>query len=767
MSQFKRMLKLTNVLPKIALLLIFFIGSLQHGFGQKLTQSPFWNKDLENIAAPNSKKGWLEFRDDVRLNARNLFKEHRDAFKLSVHDEMRERGALIDPGKFKHYRFEQFHKGVRIIGSEYMVHEDTNGKIVSSNGKIAEALNVDVQANLTEKEALLQAFNFIDPKDGLWNKQDEKVGDTTIKASTYYPKGNLVLCKKRFEEDFSSTNLILVWTFDLLMAKPAVSVSISIDAKTGELVDQFPLEMECVPGKVATPWYGDQSISVDQQNIDGNTSFILLDNCTGSHPFSIHTLAKSGDDLREIRSSNNRWDNSSLEIAGGTVHWGVHQAMDYFQTAHSRSSWNDDNGDLVAYIEPGYGNAQWTSANRLRFGLGSANDSDPSNDWTTIDIVGHEFTHGVTKSSAGLRYRRESGALNESFSDIFGELVERFARGKNDWLMGDDRGTPIRNMSNPRAYQDNRWIDTENCNPNDDNDYCGVHTNSRVQNYWFYLLTEGGKGTNYFGERYDVKGIGIERAAEIAYLALTAYLGSEDGYIEAREATLRAARQLYGACSNEEVQVGKAWYAVHVGNELGKFDYEVCGNQDEGFFQGINSVISGGNGCNSNVSAQQGSVTFAAGNYVSLRPGFRAIPDDNNRFRAYIEGCSFTVLRSANTFSTTPIIPSPIGEREANLSVVEKGEIIQPLLRSDMTISPNPFSANTTIKFSITTEAAKTELSIWDIHGKQIQNLSSTFEQSVGNHQVNFDGSNLPAGVYFARLISGNTSQTMRLVIAR
>ena len=110
------------------------------------------------------------------------------------------------------------------------------------------------------------------------------------------------------------------------------------------------------------------------------------------------------------------------------------------------------------------------------------------NPWVSLDIVGHEVSHGVTQSSAGLIYQNESGALNESFSDIFGEMIENYTDDPNDWLMGDDRTDGfIRSMSNPKdksdpdTYKGTNWKTTSG-------DNWGVHTNSGVQNYWFFLL---------------------------------------------------------------------------------------------------------------------------------------------------------------------------------------------------------------------------------------------------------------------------------------
>jgi len=192
---------------------------------------------------------------------------------------------------------------------------------------------------------------------------------------------------------------------------------------------------------------------------------------------------------------------------------------------------------------------------------------------TAPDVVAHEMGHGVTSFSADLIYSYESGALNESFSDIFGEVAERYMRGSNDWLMGAEftvrtGKTTLRNMSNPNdptaltqqpdTYHGDFWYYGSG-------DYGGVHYNSGVQNYWFYLLSEGGSGINDNGDAFNISGIGMAKAANIAYYNLTNYLGQTSQYADARAGAIQAAINLYGPGSDEALQTEAAWCAVGVG----------------------------------------------------------------------------------------------------------------------------------------------------------------------------------------------------------
>lgn len=186
----------------------------------------------------------------------------------------------------------------------------------------------------------------------------------------------------------------------------------------------------------------------------------------------------------------------------------------------------------------------------------------------TYDIAGHEFTHGVDQNSGNLTYERESGALDESFSDIFGLMIERHAKGGiYNWTIGEDANFTLRDMQMPSNFSQpnwylnhTNWININGCNPSKFNDHCAVHTNSGVQNRYFYLLSNGGTQLGKY-----VQGVGIEIAAKVTYYSFTNLTGSAETYPLAREHAVAAARILYGKCSFVENQVCRAWSACNIG----------------------------------------------------------------------------------------------------------------------------------------------------------------------------------------------------------
>ena len=208
------------------------------------------------------------------------------------------------------------------------------------------------------------------------------------------------------------------------------------------------------------------------------------------------------------------------------------------------------------------------------------------NPLVSIDIMAHEFTHLVTKQNGngGLTYLGESGALNESFSDIMGISVKKYATERNDWQIGTDvmiYASNLRSMKNPNnswdgfkpqpdTYNGLHWV-----NVTDTTDHGGVHINSRVQNYWFYLLSEGGSGANDIGNNFKVNKIGMDKAVQIAYRNLIYYLTPDATFEDSRNGSIQAAIDLYGKASQEHQAVVNAWYAVGVGEEYVAYDTEI------------------------------------------------------------------------------------------------------------------------------------------------------------------------------------------------
>ena len=187
-----------------------------------------------------------------------------------------------------------------------------------------------------------------------------------------------------------------------------------------------------------------------------------------------------------------------------------------------------------------------------------------------IDIVAHELTHGVTEFTSNLIYRDESGALNESFSDMMGTGVEFFFQPpgndlalRADYLVGEDAIRPggLRSMSDPASKGDPDHYSKRFLGPEDNG---GVHINSAIPNQVFYLAIEGGTNRTSGLSVQGVGGGNRDQIEKVFYRTVTQLLPANATFAMARAASIQASRDLFGVNSAAERAVTQAWTAVGV-----------------------------------------------------------------------------------------------------------------------------------------------------------------------------------------------------------
>jgi Zn-dependent metalloprotease len=262
---------------------------------------------------------------------------------------------------------------------------------------------------------------------------------------------------------------------------------------------------------------------------------------------------------------------SSRESAAVDAQYGTNETWDYYHDIHSRNGiFGTGKGSFNrVHYGQNYVNAFWDGT-KMTYGDGNGTSYGPL---TSLDVAGHEMSHGVTENTAGLTYSGESGGLNESTSDIFGTMVEFYADNlgdPGDYLIGEQfdlaRHQGFRRMDEPSSDGASYDCYTPLAGQDD------VHYSSGIGNHFFYLLAEGSGARTIGGVAHDsptcngstITGIGRDAAQRIWYRALTVYMTSSTNYSGARTATLNAARDLYGAGSTQYSTVGAAWSAVSV-----------------------------------------------------------------------------------------------------------------------------------------------------------------------------------------------------------
>lgn len=469
----------------------------------------------------------------------------------------------------EHRRYLTYKNGFRLHGVELILHINSTG-IHSISGWHFNTKELPDPESFTDPTAAINvAIEHVGANDYMWEHESE---ESMLRAwlsdplASYYPKAKKVIIPKSWE--YPASNLRAAYKIQIYSSDPLRKVNVFVDFETGEVLSTEDLLHHAdSEGKAETAYSGTQRITTDSLS---PTSFRLRETGRGKgiETYNMLTGTKYGSAV-DFTDSNNYWNNKNAkkdEIATD-AHWGAEQTYDYFWNKFGRKSFDDKDAKIRSYVHYGknYNNAFWNGV-VMTYGDG---DGKVFNPLTSIDVCAHEIAHAVTTNSAGLVYQYESGALNESFSDIFGNSVEAYAKPADAfWNIGEDitpSGTGIRLMQNPNAkrhpdtYKGTNW----RTGPADNG---GVHSNSGVQNFWYYLLCEGGTGTNDNSENYTVQKIGMNKAEQIAYRNLTVYLTSSSQYVDARFFAIRSAADLYGDCSAEVIAVTNAWHAVGVGD---------------------------------------------------------------------------------------------------------------------------------------------------------------------------------------------------------
>jgi len=509
------------------------------------------------------------FKANEQIPAKELA-TNKTALSLDLNDDLTLCTTQEDALGYRHYRYQQTYKDIPVEGAIYLMHEKNN-RVKHANGQLIRRLNLPTTPTISQAAALQAALAHINATRYAWDDPTHEQQVKYIKKNpnaTFYPSGKLVIVDPTFGQ--KATNYRLAYKFDIYAMQPHTRQIVYVDAMNGNILKTLEKIHNCTG-----------TLTSDDTNYSGTPTFTVCDDTLKSEVEGTTMQVFNADSIH-----NN--SETSFIASGGSFHdpeavevqWAIEKTHRYFLDSFSRKSLDGDNMPIVSWVHALFSgespnNASWNGA-WMSYGDG---DGIQYNSLTSPDVVAHEMTHGITDFSANLIYLNESGALNESFSDIFGEVIERHIRGSNDWLIGADFIVPttgktcIRNMRNPKdsnaltqqpnTYFGQYWhTDADDCG--------GVHFNSGVQNHWFYLLSEGGSGTNDNGDNYNVSAIGMDKAAAIAYYTLTTYLTPTSQYAGTRVHSIQAAQELQieGVLTELDVeQVAEAWNAVGVYEE--------------------------------------------------------------------------------------------------------------------------------------------------------------------------------------------------------
>ena len=510
---------------------------------------------------------WLNI-EHLAMPAPTFVLTQKSLLGMSINDDLRPtRLPERDELGYTHLRYRQTYRGIPVEGATLLLHE-RDGMAYLANGALVRRLQADNNAALSPDQALQRALAHVNGQRYAW--QDAQM-ESTIKElrkdaqATFYPSSELVWVAP-LQAGKNAQAYRLAYKLDIYALQPLKRAYVYIDAQNGNVIEERQLLHDVDVAATGNDAYScSNPVNI---TADNTGSFYRLRETQRGGGIHTYTAMNMEDlSLIDITDFDTHFDSDPTAVS---AHRCTEATYDYFKNTYNRNSIDGNGYQLNSWVHYGtnYDGAGW-DGNFMLYGDGGTNFMPLA----SPDVVAHEITHGLTQFTANLTYQYESGALNESFSDIFGTVIEFEANAAcADWIIGGDitlTANGLRSMSNPNdAAMLTRCPDTYGGNfwHTGGDDAGGIHTNSGVQNFWFYLLSNGGTGTNDNGDAYNVGSIGMDKAARIAYRNLSTYLISASQYADARAGSIQAATDLYGAGSNEVAQVIAAWCAVGVGS---------------------------------------------------------------------------------------------------------------------------------------------------------------------------------------------------------
>ncbi len=470
-----------------------------------------------------------------------------DDLGLPADQSLTVRSVVTDRDGTRHVRYDRTVDGLPVVGGDLVVAKSTNGTVKNSHWNRGKAV-----APASTKARVGKAAASATAAKAAGYRVDSSAAALVVYASSGTPR--------------------LAWqvtTTGIRASQTPSRLKTWVDARTGKVIDSAETIQE---GTGNTQYSGTVTL-----NTIGTAPNFQLKDALGN--FTVDLLGGTGGPGPLFTDADNIWGTSAQGLTGAArqtaaadAQWGAQETYDYYNTVLGRKGiWNTGVGapSRVHYSDK-YPNAFWDGA-QMTYGDG-LNNLRPL---TSVDVAGHEMSHGVTENTANLNYRGESGGLNEATSDIFGTAVEFFANTPADvpdYLIGEKinlngDGKPLRYMDNPSkdGRSANCWSRTVG--------RLDVHYSSGPLNHWFFMVSEGSGIKTVNGVGYNsptclgapaVTGVGHAVAEKVWYRTLTTKLTSSSGYAAARNGAIASAKELYGKNSANCLAVQAAFTAIAV-----------------------------------------------------------------------------------------------------------------------------------------------------------------------------------------------------------
>lgn len=465
-----------------------------------------------------------------------------------------------------HIKMQQYYEGVKVYGGQIILHGN-NSILNSFNGTYFPTPNID---NITPILGFIPSENIAFEDMALTTTINE-VNSFNIEELDY-KKAVSELVIYHYDRDINSEKL--TWHITL---RPNFLErwEYFVDATSGEIINKY--NNTCSDGPVTANATDLNGVNRTINTYQVGSMYYMINatkpmfnagqsNMPGDPVGAIVTLDANNTNINnlnvnQITSSSNNWNDASAVSA----HYNGSITYDYYLNTHGRNSINGNGGTIISVVnitdEQGqsYGNAFWNGM-AMFYGNGGSVFKPLAG---ALDVAAHEMTHGVIQNTANLEYQNEPGAINESMADIAGAMVDR-----SNWQLAEDiipNGSPyfptgaMRDLSNPHnggsSFSDPSYQPMHvNEKYTGTNDNGGVHMNSGIINYAYYLLAES---------------ISKNKAEKLFYRALSVYMTQTSQFIDCRLAFESAAKDLYGNGSTEHNAVASSFFQVGIGEDSG------------------------------------------------------------------------------------------------------------------------------------------------------------------------------------------------------
>ncbi|WP_394993223.1 M4 family metallopeptidase [Emticicia sp.] len=519
---------------------------------------------IENLSKASPKA-----RKSTQLMAVDFLGEVKNALKIEdTGQELEMIKMETDEIGMTHIQILQKYKNLPVYGGEIWLH--TKGeKIDVLNGRNFPTPKLNsTNPGISEEKAI--EFAMLDVAQKSIVQQAQVTGKMLVKQQN---TAELIVYHK--DEKFDNERLTY-----LLSIRPNLLErwTYFVDANTGEILKKFnntcaldgPFTATAKDLNSVTRTFNIQQVSNTYYMVDtqrpmyNKTTSKLPDDPIGAI-WTIDAKNTTSDNMSYVQNSSTTGSNWSATAV--SAHFNAGLCYDYYRTKFGRNSLDGKGGNIISVINiadddgKGMDNAYW---NGEFMGYGNGRDAFKPLAGA-LDVGGHEMTHGVVEATARLEYQNQSGALNESFADIFGAMIDR-----DDWTLGEDivktsafPSGALRSLSNPNqggkndpGYQPKTMSQYAFLANTEDEDNGGVHVNSGIPNYAFYLFASNANVTK-------------DKAEQVYYRVLTKYMTRTSKFVDARLAVVRASADLYGENSAVVVAAKAAFDAVGIADPNG------------------------------------------------------------------------------------------------------------------------------------------------------------------------------------------------------